>query len=338
MRCMAVLLLAGLLSGCTSATMDDDVAPSHGNEARSTDPPAVADAWTAGQWFAYDVRTEYGLTGTVTAVAGNETGHFLAGERDWSLQEATSDLPILGHIDASTGRTTAFGADWDLLQLPVEANETWIVKVRLPTGVGEPADTELWVSGRWSTLPEAAQGAGDESGWLVEALDASGAMRVRAGYSPRLGVVTSLEIFGDFAEPVWRAQIEATGPAWGKSAWSATAAVLVAEYTLVAPNVEAPASPYVDPAWADSFQPSSGADAVFGYLIAYTFGGMQTLSVTEPDGKAHPAVAAGVDSLNVTVIDLPSQPGDWTASSAGAGFVAFGGIYLWEVHIKELQP
>ena len=79
---------------------------------------------------------------------------------------------------------------------------------------------------------------------------------------------------------------------------------------------------------------SDGATYLFGFVFSFSFGGAHEIVLVDPTNtpreyRSYNAAAAGEDAD--AFIDEAAIPGQWQLVAGGAGVVAGGGAFLWEI-------
>lgn len=287
--------------------------------------------WVVGQWLQYEVKAATGQAGKVHAVFDGE--RFLADHRSWALEEATSDVPILGRFDSATLASTAFGQPWQPFDLPLADGKAWTATLPIPDEYGQPVPHPVSFVAKVGTVFLPGR---QESGFAVEGR-VDGHLAVESSYSPSLHLPTYLRLWTPGSnDTTWSAELREDGTGWEGTVWSASSRPLVGEHALVAPNDADPTAPYADPLATAEFAGPDPSETVFGFLVTVAFAGGSHLELIDAEGERVEATALGAPfGVDVRLVDTPGKPGTWHVAGAGAGFVAFAAAYLWAVNLRQ---
>lgn len=329
----APVLLAAALAGCASGPDGDGAGTAVGTtgHAAAVQEAGAAAGWPDGHWVEYRVTAPTMAGGTAVAVARG--GVFTATTRGWAIEEATRGVPILGAVDPVTLASSAFGGPWDVLQLPLEDGERWTATVRMPDDVGALVEVALELNARRAPVATPTR---QEDGFLVEGRS-GGRLVLETSYSPSMHLPTFTRLLGASGNVTWQAVASAEGDGWDGPLWTAAATGLVEAWSLTAPDESLVGPPTVGGPLALDFQAAAPGEVVYGDLVAVAFGGAQDVSVVTPSGRRLSATVSG-SGWEVLTLDEPTEPGRWQVAAAGAGVVAFAGVFLWSVAVAEVTP
>lgn len=357
----ALTLMALSLSGCvgqdsgdgSSAGQDDASGP---NVDLAPQDEAAAPVWQVGQWFGHHVffgadDSEGEHFNSVVVEASGGTSFLAADDQDVAIGHAFLDFPILGPVDADIS-TTGLGMDWEFYQWPLVDNKTWTRTVAFPD------DPELWstmaglspeVTYRATYAPEIPTASGGVfPGFEIEATLDDGTPVYTYDYVPAIGWYAHYWLWdfttedpGDF---VFHSMSMGHGLNWTGTYYIDTIETLAEVLNHVVPPVNEDGSPNTAFLMANphtSFTMSEQATYLAGFTFSYAMAGAHDTRLIDPNNEVHEWTATSTDNPATggegsfvgpdDFLKLDAVPGEWQATMVGAGFVAVGGVFVYEI-------
>ena len=349
---LPTLLAVALLAGCAAPGSEDPAAIDDGTG--NVLAPAAAAAgtldatsslaapvpWAVGDWFGVHVfvgmddaeGTHYNTmvvqdTGDSWVLATDDAGA--------AKEEAVFDFPIMGAFRKSDLGTSGLGGRWDLLQFPLSNNSRWSSTVAMdPMDPSSALDLEFEATFN----PRIQTADGPKPGYDITAVDGEARQVLSFDYVPAVGWFTRFLIYDTSTEDTTDYFISArsmgTGHGWTGTYYIDSSKVLVQQFNIVGVDPENPTQPFAEPHPNGQFTMSEQATYLFGFVFSFSFGGAHDVVLVGPDNqpreyRSYNAAAAGEDSD--AFIDEPAMAGTWQLVMGGAGVVAGGGAFLWEI-------
>lgn len=297
--------------------------------------------WSVGDWFGVHVLfgaqdTEGVHYNTVVVEETAEAWTLATDNQAAAKEEAVFDLPILGEFRKADLGTTGLGGRWDLLQFPLSDGATWTSTVALDPQDPEGGTLDLEFEARFNDGIATSSGA--KPGYDIRAVDADARQVLSFDYVPGLGWFTRFVIFDTSTEdPVdffISARSMGAGDGWTGAYYLDTATALVQDFGIVGVDPGNPTSPYAQPSQPVQFTVSADATYLYGFVFAFSFAGANEVVLVDPAGgaRAYQSYNAGIAGEDAEAqIDEPAMPGAWKLVNNGAGVVAGGGAFLWEI-------
>lgn len=346
-------LLAALLSGCAGSDPDpaqDPGAPQALAGTSDLSLLATLDAnsslaapvpWAVGDWFGVHVfvgmeDTQGVHYNTIVVEETTDTWVLASDDAGAAKQEAAFDFPILGPFRKADLGTSGLGGRWDLLKFPLADGATWSSTVALdpedPSGGNLKLEFEATFNDRIPTAD------GPKPGYDIVAVDADARQVLAFDYVPAMGWFTRFQIFDTATEDPLDYFIAArsmgTGHNWRGTYYLDTATPVLQHFNIIGVDPEDPTSPYLEARPYAAFTVSEGATYLYGFIFSFSFTGAHDVILADPanqprEFRSYNVGVAG-EGADAT-IDEAAMPGEWQLLTVGAGVVAGGGAFLWEI-------
>lgn len=296
--------------------------------------------WALGDWFGVHVFVGMddaeGTHYNTVVVEETEDAWVLAtDDAGAAKEEAVFDFPIMGAFQKEDLGTSGLGGRWDLLQFPLSDGATWASRVSMdPLDPTAALDLELE-----ATFNPAIQTAdGRKPGYDVVAVDSNARQVLAFDYVPAVKWFTRFVIFDTATEDPLDYFISArsmgTGHGWTGTYYRDTATPLVQHFSIVGADPSDPTTPFAQPSPHATFDVSAEATHLYGFVFSFSFAGAHDIVLVDPGNqprefRSYNVALAGEDAD--AFIDEPAIAGAWNLVAVGAGAVAGGGAFLWEI-------
>ena len=343
-------LLAAMLAGCTGgaagpeaedtaalpvAASAADLAKLDANSSLETPTP-----WALGDWFGVHVfvgmddqeGTHYN---TMVVEDAGDSWVLATDDAAAAKEEAVFDFPIMGAFRKADLGTSGLGGRWDLLKFPLTDKAQWSSSVAM-----DPMDPSSTLKLEFEATfnPSIKTADGHQPGYDIVAVDDAARQVLAFDYVPSVKWFTRFLIYDTATEDPLDYFISArsmgTGEGWTGTYYRDTATSLVQSFDIVGVDPGNPSQPYTQAAPYSGFTVSEQATYLFGFVFSFSFGGAHEVVLVGPDSqprefRSYNGAVAGEDAD--AFIDEPAIPGQGHLATGGAGVVAGGGAFLWEI-------
>lgn len=347
MRVLIPFLLIGVaLAGCSDdggpdgATdpIDDDDTPHGPRDLRTEltiDDAAPAPTWSVGDWFGHHIF--FGAQDTAgthinTIVVEDRGDSWLLAPDDPGMAkwEAAWDFPMLGSIGKDM-QTTAFASDWGIYQFPMQDGDTWTTTLD-PLFQGP---RELTLTATYN--PSITTPYGNRPGFDIVGVNSNGTVELETDYVPEIGWYNQLSLY-DLTTPAEEDHVIHVRAMGRGNNWTGTYYIDQAIPMTIWGGFLTPfAADQSSPPHHESFTMSGDGYELYGIVGAGASVGVSSVNLIDPTGVRHaydlthtePDPNAG--GFLFEFVEIEAVPGQWELGWIGAGAVAFGFAWLWEI-------
>ncbi|MGB1697551.1 MAG: hypothetical protein ACPHK8_04045 [Thermoplasmatota archaeon] len=344
MKAWAIVLCLAI-AGCADSTPEvvEDPEPTITSDPQNATVNPVA--WQQGDWFGHHIF--FGAADTegyhIDVVLAGEMGdqyHFVTDDPEIARFEAVLDVPITGAISKADLDTTGFGGAWELYDFPLTDGKTWTGTIQYDLFESYDLTFTATYSDDVSTFKEG------RPGFDIVGVSSNGTVLLETDYDPSFGWYNEFKLYtetGPGDDFIFRSLHMGWGHNWTGTAYEYDADLIIDdEGIMVAPNgqVQNMAQPMVM-----NVSQESTHLMMLQYCFAYAGandGRLRAPSGTEydcqstslpdgPDPNAWPGVGDG------DFREIPHETGNWLYNRISAGFVAGGGLELWELTEQPIE-
>lgn len=352
---VAAVLMAVLFAGCvdsedpedpTSGTDPDGEPQDPMDEGLTADSVVEAPQWNVGDYFGHHIffgSEDAQGTHIDTVVVDAGSSYTLVSDQEEAAKwEAAWDFPMLGTIGSTDLETTAFGADWNLYDFPLQDGKSWTATFN-PLFNGP---RELTLTATFDPAIGTV-GQGIKEGFRIEGVNADGAVELITDYIPEIGWYSELTYVDrtvnadatddDFVIRVWAM---GQGESWEGTTITAEAIELVNFNACFAPlNPDGSVNDQCTTAGGVAApEVSEDADQLYGAYFLLAIAGHSRIDLVEfsdtPFSHDRSVQSNGLEDVALEFsfyeIDDPT-PGEWQFTWQGEGFVTVGYAQLWEI-------
>ncbi|MGB0653533.1 MAG: hypothetical protein ACPGQL_10070 [Thermoplasmatota archaeon] len=349
-----VLLAATALAGCTGgddAGTDDtgaDLAAGDLNEATGAplDPNLLteesvveAPVWKLGDWWGHHLY--FGPDDTEgthinTIAVEEQAGRILlaSDNADVAKEHAVWDYPILGWADPGV-QLTGFGSAWEIFDFPMSHGHTWRTQFTIPDFNSFDEYTyEVEFTATFN--PEVDTLGGKLPGYDILGATVDGITLFEYDYVPEIRWYANFLMYDytteDPEDTIFLSRSMGNGDGWTGQYFISEANTLTEHFSGIAVDPEDPQNYYAAPAPHASFTVGEDASYIYGFILSIAVGGAHETLLVDPAQTPHAYTAVGAPfEQHFDFWDIDAVPGQWEVVTAGAGVVALGGVFLWEV-------
>lgn len=302
--------------------------------------------WALGDWFGHHLF--FGASDTqgfhinvMIDREDSESWHFVSDDAEVARFEEVLDIPILGNIAKSDLDTTAFGGQSAVYDFPLFDGKTWQGNVKYDLFENDVYDLTFT-----ATYSDDVTPFGDgRPGYEIEGALVNGTVVLETDYDPSFGWYNDYTVYpitGPGDDFIFRSIHMGSGHNWTGTAYEYDSQELVDEQG----SMILPAAQANDP--VNPLQISVSAESTHLIMLehCFAFAGASDARLRSPAGEMYACQSVALpDSPDPNTWsgvgdgffdEIQHESGDWLYNRASAGFVAGGGLQLWELTEKEI--
>lgn len=339
---LVTLLMASLaLSGCADSDPEVESEPEPTIQDDPQNATIMPTPWAVGDYFGHHLffsaqDTEGYHIDVIVDGETDDSWHLVTDDLEVAIFEEVLDIPITGDLAKADLETTAFGGQSKVYDFPLFDGKTWTGNVKYGF-----FDTEVYDLTFTATYAEDVTPFGDgRPGFKISGALSNGTVVLETDYDPSFGWYNDYVLYpesGVGSDFLFRSIHMGWGHNWTGTAYDFSSNELVDEggqMILPAGQVQNVLQPM-------QIQVSEQSTHLVALQHCFAFAGVNDARLRSPSGANYDCQALalpdgpdpngwpGVGDGDFYLID--HEPGEWLYNRASAGFVAGGGLQLWEL-------